>query len=215
MTIVARIKIALVTLLVLALTACYQFPPPEVVKQADPSPLRGAKSFVVAPITFDGFTYEGQPEAEWFKTRSEKQVSSWQNDKREMTGKVLKWFERQKSDEQSFVEGSKAGDGQFLVAINFDRYDGQMRWTAEIRDASGGVVDIVRDPKAFTATFNTWMAINSGAQISTMMIAKYLHSRAFPEPKLAGGAIGREAVARANSVRKPVASHPTALAPRL
>lgn len=183
MTTLSRVYKAFFLVIVLALGACAPPPPPQVVKQADPSPLVGAKSFVVAPVTFEGFSYQGQPESAWLKTRSPKQVDSWENDKKEMTSKVLKRFDVDKTDEQSFVEGNKAGEGQFLVAINFDKYDGQMRWTAEIRDASGGVVDVVRDPNWITADFNTWAAENTGAMTAALLVSHYLHSRAFPEQK--------------------------------
>jgi len=175
-----RIMLLLVALFALASGGCYEFPPPTVVKQTNPSPLVGARTFVVAPVTFNGFTFEGAPEAEWLKTRTPKQVASWQNDKATMTAKMIKMFGREKQDEQTFAPSSAAGPGQFVVAINIDLYDGQMRWTAEIRDSAGAVVDVVRDPRAVTMGFNTALALESGAQLSAMMISKYLHSRAFP-----------------------------------
>jgi len=173
-------KIASLVVVVGSLAACYSFPPPEVVKQSSPSPLAGATSFVVAPVTFNGFTYAGQPEAEWLKTRDPKQIASWQNDKVTMSEKVMKRFSVDKSDEQTFVFNVPPAAGQFVVAINFDSYDGQMRWTAEIRDSSGQVVDVVRDPHAVKDAMNTWMAEQVGATMSALMISKYLHSRAFP-----------------------------------
>jgi len=178
-----RLGFLLIAVLALLASACYQFPPPTVVKQTNPSPLVGAKDFIVAPVTFNGFTFEGAAESEWLKTRSAKQNASWANDKATMGAKMMKMFGREKLDEQTFALGAAAGAGQFAVAINFDRYDGQMRWTAEIRDATGAVVDVVRDPLAVTMGFNTALALESGAQLCAMMISKYLHSRAFPEPE--------------------------------
>jgi len=136
---------------------------------------------VVAPVTFKGFTYAGAPEAEWLKTRDPEQVASWENDKATMGAKMLKRFNQERKKGQMFVLDVPPKEGQFVIAINFDRYDGQMRSTAEIRDSAGAVVDIVRDPMAVTAEFNTWMAIESGTAVSAHMISKYLHSRASPE----------------------------------
>lgn len=178
-----RLKIALLALVTLALGACYKFPPPEVVKQTNPSPLVGATSFVVAPVTFRGFTYNGVPEADWMRSRSEQQRASWENDKVKINEKMMTQFAGRKKGDQSFVFDRPVQKGQFLVAINVDRYDGQMRWTAEIRDAEGQPVDIIRDPMAIKDAFNTWMALNTLAALCPDWVTGYLHSRAFPEPK--------------------------------
>lgn len=175
-----RTRALLLSLLMTVVGACYQLPPPEIVKQADPSPLKGATAFVVMPVTFDGFTYSGQSESTWLQTRNPEQVDSWRQDKVAMTDKLVKRLNMEAASGQTFSKGAHASEGAFAVAVNFDAYDGQMRWTATILDASGSVIDVVRDPKAVTATFNTWAAEEAGAATCGAMVARYLHDRASP-----------------------------------
>src|SRR5688500_13042781 len=48
-----------------------------VVHQAAPNPLVGVKRYAVAPVTWNGFTYEGQTEAAWAATRTPEQRASF------------------------------------------------------------------------------------------------------------------------------------------
>src|SRR5688500_11543315 len=48
-----------------------------VVPQAAPNPLVGVQRYAVAPVTWHGFTHEGQTEAVWAATRTPEQRASF------------------------------------------------------------------------------------------------------------------------------------------
>jgi hypothetical protein len=115
-----------------------------VVKQATPNPLVGVKSFAVAPVTWEGFTYEGQPEEAWLATRTDEQRASFANDKVRIHEKLLDRLVVDKNDDESFVAGSGA---PFTLAYNVHAYaDGKFHWTLRVLDASGQLVDEVNGP---------------------------------------------------------------------
>ena len=154
-----------------------QLPPPTVVKQASPNPLLGTKRYVVA-VTWNGFTWDGQPEAAWLATRTPKQQESWAEDKVRITTKMLDWFNggEKRADEQ-FTRGDLAGQGQFLLAINVDAFDGEFEWTLQVRDPNNNVVNEVRAPPNRMGRSNTWAAEAILCSVAPLTIMQYVRTR--------------------------------------
>jgi hypothetical protein len=116
-----------------------------VVSQASPNPLVGVKKYAVARVTWEGFTYEGRPEAAWQATRSPEQRASFANDKVVITEKILKTLQTNQDDGESFVAAS--GAPAHTLHYNVSAYDdGKFHWSLEILDPQGVVVDVIQGP---------------------------------------------------------------------
>lgn len=111
----------------------------KIVAQAQPNPLVGVKDYGLAPVSWEGFTYDGQPEAAWLGTRNAEQRASFEQDKIGINRKLAERFEVEKDDDETFAAG---GGARFSLAYTMLRYtDGQFFWRLEVRDESGKVVD--------------------------------------------------------------------------
>jgi hypothetical protein len=134
--------------LALPSAACFHAtpePPPTIVRQAAPNPFVGMRSYAFAPITFNGFTYEGQTEEAWQATRSPRQQASWQGDKASATAYILERIPRWlRPGEQIDPLSTPLAPGRYAIALNVDAWihDG-CHTTLRLLDAQGQPVDEV------------------------------------------------------------------------
>jgi hypothetical protein len=146
-----------------------------VVSQASPNPLVGVKRYAMASVTWDGFTYEGQPEATWLATRTPEQQASFANDKVVITQKLLDHLVANQEDDESFALASD--DEMFTLKYNVSAYaDGKFHWTLEVVSPGGAVVDAVEGPPSgygfgFAPQFNFFVVI------AAQHTVEYLRSR--------------------------------------
>lgn len=111
----------------------------KIVTMAQPNPLVGVKAYGLAPVSWEGFTYDGQPEAAWLETRTPEQRASFEQDKIAINKKLAERFEVEKDDDETFGGGQGA---RYSLAYKMLSYtDGQFFWQLEVRDQSGKVVD--------------------------------------------------------------------------
>jgi hypothetical protein len=135
-------RFATIAILVFGLVLAGCFPAVgevKIITQAQPNPLVGVKDYGLAPVSWEGFTYDGQAEAAWLATRTPEQRASFEQDKIAINKKLAERFEVDKDDEETFTAGA---DGRFSLAYTMLSYtDGQFFWRLEVRDKSGKVVD--------------------------------------------------------------------------
>ncbi|MFO0547654.1 MAG: hypothetical protein U0271_04650 [Polyangiaceae bacterium] len=147
-----------------------------VVRQATPNPLIGKRTFVFEPVSWDGFTYDGQSEADWLASRKPKQVESFNEDKRNVTERMMKRFEAEAKSDEVIKLGS-AGAGEFAIAMHIKAYErGMFQWSFAIKDESGQVVDELEGPNrgggwGFAIQFTNLIVL------ATVDILKYLRKR--------------------------------------
>lgn len=169
------------------LAACGGSEPVVVVRQAANNPLRGVKHFKVAPVTWNGLTMEGKPEADWLASRSPEQRVSWENDKVQATPKMLERFRVEKKDDESFeplVGVPQKGD--LVIHVNVDAYvDPFFFTTVEIRDADGQVLDVVRPPKR-GGGWGLAMHLNTMRVFVPLDVIQYVRKRAADLPVTEG-----------------------------
>lgn len=141
MSIVERFARAAVFILAVSCAGCFpSVAEVKIVTQASPNPLVGAKKYALAPVSWEGFTYDGQTEAAWLATRSAEQRASFENDKVAVNKKLAERFDVEADDDENFA----AGDAPFTLAYAITSYrDGQFSWRLEVRDKSGAVVDAI------------------------------------------------------------------------
>jgi len=166
-----------VTLLGSSTVACGG-PSMQVVRQAMPNPLVGVQNYFLAPVTWNGYTYNGQPEEAWLATRNERQRASWLNDKVAVTERFLQRFtvEARRGESVQPLTGP-APAGSFVIAINIGAYmRGKFAWQFAILDAGGQVVDQLIPPER-GGGFGLAMELNSLIVLGTVDVLRYLRTR--------------------------------------
>lgn len=174
----SRISIVVAAALLVAAAGACSGPSVSVIRQATPNPLIGIKRYALAPVTWDGLTWNKQPEAAWLARRNPEQQVSWAKDKEGVTARMLERFQvEKKDDEQIVAAGGALAPGQFLIAIHVDAYnDGMFSWTFQVKDAAGAVIDEVRGPPR-GGGFGIWMELNTLVVFAPSDVLKYLRGR--------------------------------------
>lgn len=170
----------------LAVTGCaaVQKPKPTVVQQATPNPLVGARAFQFAPVTFEGFTFAGKSEEEWLSKEDADYREGWKGNKEGATERILKQLVVEAGSDFSVAAGSGTlGPGQFLLAVNVDKYvdelglmRGTFHGTLRVKDGSGKVIDEIRLPVREGGGIPS-LALNTFVVWAAADTAEYLRSR--------------------------------------
>ena len=147
-----------------------------VLRQAAPNPLAGVKSYALAPVTWDGFTYDGVPEAVWLATRTPEQQASFANDKVEATQKLLERLQAEAVAGETFTKGSSSSG--FVLAYNVRSYaDGNFAWDLVIKDADGTPVDELSGPPTGEGMWGFAPQFNYFIVVAGMLTVEYLRER--------------------------------------
>jgi hypothetical protein len=150
------LKQALVVFCGALLSSCAAAVKPKVtvLKQAEPNPLVGATTFQVADVTYEGFTFEGKTEEEWLAKEDADYRAGWKGNKEGLTERIFKQMLVEAGDSLKLSRGAEAAAGQFVLAINLDRYvdeagvmAGSFHGTLRVKDSTGQVVDEVQLPR--------------------------------------------------------------------
>jgi hypothetical protein len=123
----------------------------QVVHKAPQNPLFGAQTYYVAPVRFDGVTFDGVPEAQWLGGRNEKQQASWANDKAVYTSLFLHQLSgkgvAQIAGGRTYLPvAGQLPNGTLVVEVQVAELGTDHTYVVTIKDAANHSVDEIRIP---------------------------------------------------------------------